>query len=114
MQTLFASVPVTDLGAAVGWYERLFGRAADIVPNDHEVMWRVADHGWLYVIDDAERAGQTVVAISVEDVADFVATVADRGIHSGPIQRVGEGALKSDVRDADGNLLSLIQVAPAG
>jgi hypothetical protein len=38
MEVLFASVPVTDLQAALGWYEKLFGRSADLVPNKNEVM----------------------------------------------------------------------------
>ncbi len=49
MEVLFASVPVADLHTAIGWYDRLFGRAADIVPNETEVMWCVAGNGWLYV-----------------------------------------------------------------
>jgi hypothetical protein len=58
MEVLFASVPVTDLRAALVWYGELFGRSADIVPNKNEVMWRVAGNGWLYVIEDPERAGR--------------------------------------------------------
>jgi len=108
-----ASVPVTNLGAAIGWYERLFGRTADIVPNEHEVMWCVTGNGWLYVIHDPERAGKTVVTISVEDLDRFVAALADRGISAGPIEAVGEAGLKSNVEDVDGNSISLIQVTPA-
>ena len=56
MEVLFASLPVADLDVALGWYEQLFGRAADIVPNKNEVMWCVAGNGWLYVIEAPERA----------------------------------------------------------
>ena len=63
MEVLFASVPVADLQTALEWYGRVFARPADIVPNEHEVMWRVAGSGWLYVIEDRARAGHTVVAI---------------------------------------------------
>jgi hypothetical protein len=78
MEVLFASVPVVSLDAAIDWYERLFGRKADIVPNEHEVMWCIADNGWLYVIQDPERAGKTVVTISVGDLVRFVSDLADR------------------------------------
>ena len=40
--SVIAGVPVADLHAEMGWYERLFGRPADIVPNDNEAMWCVA------------------------------------------------------------------------
>ena len=31
---LFAGVPVADYDAARPWYERLFGRAPDMLPHD--------------------------------------------------------------------------------
>jgi predicted enzyme related to lactoylglutathione lyase len=111
MEVLFASVPVADLRAALTWYEALFGRAADIVPNESEVMWCVAGNGWLYVIEDRERAGMTVATIAVDDLDQFVADLANRGISSGPIEAVGDAGFKSNVKDADGNVISWIQVA---
>ncbi len=111
MEVLFASVPVADLHVALGWYEQLFGRAADIVPNEREVMWCVAGTGWLYVIEDPERAGRTVVTISVSDLDQLVADLASRGIGTGSIEAVGEAGRKSNVTDADGNVISWIQVA---
>jgi predicted enzyme related to lactoylglutathione lyase len=111
MEVLFASVPVADLPAALGWYERLFGRFADIVPNEHEVMWCVAGNGWLYVMEDAERAGRTVVTISVSDLEQFVADLGSRGINAGSIEAVGDAGRKANVVDADGNVISWIEVA---
>lgn len=111
MEVLFASVPVADLHAAIGWYERLFRRAADIVPNEKEVMWRVAGNGWLYLIEDNERAGQTVVAISVSDLDQFVADLATRGVRTAPIEPVGDAGRRAVVVDADGNVISWIEVA---
>ncbi len=110
MEVLFASVPVADIVAALSWYEQLFGRAADMVPNDIEVMWCVAGSGWLYVIEDPDRAGSTVVAISVDDLDRFVADLANRGISAGPIESVGDAGRKSNVMDADGNVISFVRV----
>jgi predicted enzyme related to lactoylglutathione lyase len=111
MQVLFASVAVADLQSALPWYEQVFGRAADIVPNQSEVMWRVSDHGWLYVIQDPARAGRTVVTIAVSDLEQFVAGLAARGVSAGPIEDVGEAARKANVLDSDGNVLSWIEVS---
>jgi predicted enzyme related to lactoylglutathione lyase len=111
MEVLFASLPVATFDAAIEWYERFFGRAADIIPNDDEAMWRVADNGWLYVINDPKRAGRTAVTISVGDLAEVIAALAHRGISAEPIEVVGDEGLKSNVQDPDGNVLSLIQVA---
>jgi len=110
MEVLFASVPVANLQAALDWYAQLFGRAADIVPNDNEVMWCIAGNGWLYVIEDPDRAGMTVVTISVDDLDQFVADLANRGIRAGPIGAVGDAGRKSNLMDADGNVISCIQV----
>ena len=113
MEVLFASVPVANLNAATSWYERVFGRAPDIVPNENEVMWQVTGYGWLYVIEDAGRAGRTVVTISVSDLDQFVADLADRGVTAGPIEAVGDAGRKAVVVDADGNAISWIEVASA-
>src|ERR1700733_6114930 len=90
IEVLFASVPVADLQTVMGWYEQLFGRPADIVPNKNEVTWCVAGDGWLYVIEEPERAGRTVVTISVSDLDQFVADLTSRGISVGPIEAVGD------------------------
>jgi predicted enzyme related to lactoylglutathione lyase len=110
MEVLFASVPVSDLQAATPWYEQLFGRAADIVPNEDEVMWCVAGNGWLYVVEDPERAGRTVVTISVSDLDLFVDELASRGIRAGPIEAVGVAGRKANSVDSDGNVMSWIDV----
>jgi predicted enzyme related to lactoylglutathione lyase len=110
MEVLFISVPVADLQAAMSWYEQIFGRAADIVPNENEVMWCVAGNGWLYLIKDPERAGRTVVTISVSDLDQFVVDLASRGIVAGPIEAVGDAGHKANVVDRDGNVISWIQV----
>ncbi|MGD0054294.1 MAG: VOC family protein [Acidimicrobiales bacterium] len=114
MEVLFASVPVTDLQTAKGWYQQLFGRAADLVPNESEVMWCVAGNGWLYVIEDPSRAGQTVVTIAVSDLEQFTIELSRRGISAGPVQAVGDAGRRADVVDGDGNVISWIQVAPQG
>jgi predicted enzyme related to lactoylglutathione lyase len=111
MGVLFAGVPVADIDAAIDWYEQLFGRAADIVPKHNEVMWCVAGNGWLYLIDDPERAGRTEVTISVSDLDQFVADLASRGIGAGPIEAVGDAGRKANVVDPNGNVISWIQVA---
>ncbi len=112
-EVLFAAVPVADLAAAIPWYEGLFGRAADLVANDDEVLWRVADGGWLTVVRDAPRAGHAVVTISVGDLERSVVGLATRGISTGPIEVVGEAGLKAFMNDPDGNQIALIEVFAA-
>ena len=110
MEVLFAGVRVRDLEVASDWYGRLFGRPADIVPNDDEVMWRCADAAWLYVLRDEKRAGHAVVTLCVADLDQAVAGIAARGITGGPAEIVGDGARKVTFTDADGNTISFIEV----
>lgn len=111
MEVLFAGVRVRELAPAVDWYRRLFGRDPDIVPNDSEVMWRVADGGWLYVVEEAESAGQCLVTLAVQDLDVTTADLAARGIQMGPIEAVGDAARKASTKDVDGNSLALVEVA---
>lgn len=111
MELLFAGVAVGAFPDAVEWYGRLFGRAADVVVTDQEVMWRVADTGWLYVIEDPARAGRSLVTISVSDLDEAVTDLEARGISSGRIETVGDAGRKATMTDPEGNSIALIQVA---
>lgn len=110
MEVLFAGVRVRDLAAAVDWYSRLFGRPADIVPNDEEVMWRVADSGWLYVIRDAPRAGHSLVTLCVTSLDAVLGELADRDIVMSTVQPVGDAGRRARGQDPDGNSVDLIEV----
>lgn len=104
---------MTDLEAAIVWYEQLFGRSPDIVPNENEVMWQVTESGWLYVIRDAERAGETIVTISVADLQQLVAELSARGVDAGLVEPVGQAGWKATIVDNDGNTVILIEVSSA-
>ncbi len=114
VDVLFVGVAVTDFGQARAWYERFFGRAPDVVAHETEVMWRVRDPGWLYILRDPEHAGSSFAALAVSDLEAATAELIARGVETGSIEAEGEGALKALVRDPDGNLLSLLEVAAGG
>jgi predicted enzyme related to lactoylglutathione lyase len=111
MEVLFAAVPVADFAAAVGWYEQLFGRSADVIAHDREVMWGVAEGGWLYVVEDAERAGKGLVTISVPNLDAAVREAATRGIDVGATSAVGDAGRKAVLTDPAGNSVALIEVS---
>jgi predicted enzyme related to lactoylglutathione lyase len=109
---LFAGIPVTDFPAAVTWYDRLFGRPADIVVKHDEVMWRVADAAWLYIVEDPTRAGNGVVTVAVADLEKALAEMTDRGISTPPIEAVPGAGRKAPLTDPDGNMVALAEVDP--
>jgi hypothetical protein len=100
---LFAGIPVSDFGAAKPWYERLLGGEPSFLPHATEAVWELAEHRFLYIDEDAERAGRAVHTVFVDDLDARVADIASRGIE--PDERVtypGK-ARKAIYRDADGN-----------
>jgi predicted enzyme related to lactoylglutathione lyase len=73
-------------------------------------MWRVTDNGWLYLVENHERAGNSLVAILVSDLEGAVQELQQRGITAGPIEKQGDAGLKATVLDPEGNSVALIQV----
>ncbi len=104
----FTGVPVRDLASGRDFFERIFGRSADVEVAVDEVMWRVAETAWLYVVVDAARAGNGLVALSVADLDATVAELSRRGISPTHREAVG-GGHKATVHDADGNSVAIIQ-----
>jgi predicted enzyme related to lactoylglutathione lyase len=110
MDVLFAGIAVADFKAAFGWYGRLFGRSADVVVKDDEVMWRIADAAWLYVVADAGRAGHGLVTISVADLDDAITDIEGRGLRSEAVETIAGAGRKASIADPDGNRIALIEV----
>jgi catechol 2,3-dioxygenase-like lactoylglutathione lyase family enzyme len=110
VEIAFTGVPVTDLSVGRDFFERIFGRAADVEVAADEVMWRVAETAWLYVVVDPARAGNGLVALSVADLQATVAELSGRGVSPDRVEAVGEGAHKATLRDPDGNLVAIIEV----
>jgi hypothetical protein len=92
---VFAGIPVREIGAAREWYGRLFGREPDLVPNDVEACWEVREGAWVYVLEDAERAGHAVNTLLVADLDDVA-------IGDAALERKG-GMRTAWITDPDGN-----------
>jgi predicted enzyme related to lactoylglutathione lyase len=111
---VFAGLPVTDRDGALVWYERLLGRPADMLPNDAEAVWRLAETASLYVVVDRDRAGGGVVTLVVDDLDACLAEVVARGVVPGPIAVVGDAGRKAIVADPDGNCVAIVEIAASG
>ena len=107
---LFAGVPVADLEAARAWYERLLGRAPDMVPNETEVVWQLAEAGWIYVVADAERAGRALLTVIVDDLDGLLAGLCERGLAAGPVETLGTGVRRAEIADPEGNRIAFGEV----
>jgi predicted enzyme related to lactoylglutathione lyase len=110
INVLFAGIPVADLDAAIDWYERLFGAAPDMAPNDTERTWRLTDASWVYVVADPERAGKALVTLMVDDLDARLAAIRERGIEVGEIEEINEKTRKAEIVDPEGNRIGFGQV----
>ena len=99
---IFAGIPVTDFRAGLEWYQRLLGREPAFYPNDVEAVWELAEDRYIYIIQDAERAGGAVGMIWVDDPASEVARIAGRGLEPVDIEKHDQ-VWKYVFRDAEGN-----------
>jgi catechol 2,3-dioxygenase-like lactoylglutathione lyase family enzyme len=110
VEVAFTGVPVSSLAPGRDFFERLFGRPADIEVAADEVMWRLADSAWLYVVVDTARAGNGLAALSVGDLDTTLEELGTRGIEPVRVEVVDGGARKATVLDPDGNTVAIIEV----
>jgi len=105
----FAGVPVAGCERALTWYEQLWGRPPDFFPEPGEAVWQISDHAWLYVVTDAERAGNGLITLLVDDLDNWVTSLRARGIDVGPIQEMGPSVPGFAITDPEGNRVTFGQ-----
>jgi hypothetical protein len=103
----FAGVPVTDLAAALPWYQRYFGGPPSFLPNETEAVWQIAEHRYVYVVQDPRRAGNALLLTFVDDLDSRVAELAEGSLEPAVKATFDNGVTKMTYRDPDGNELSL-------
>jgi predicted enzyme related to lactoylglutathione lyase len=107
---VFAGLIVSDRDQASAWYARLFGRRADMLPNDAEASWQLADSASLYLLADPARAGRGVFTLIVADLDAELDRIAGRGITPAPVEVLDAGR-KCVITDPDGNEIGLVQLS---
>jgi catechol 2,3-dioxygenase-like lactoylglutathione lyase family enzyme len=100
---LFAGIPVANYAAALKWYERLLGSPPTFFPHDTEAVWELAEHRYVYIVQQPEHAGHARHTLFVDDLDTFVTQIADRGLDPAQHETYSNGVSKITYRDADGN-----------
>lgn len=100
---VFAGIPVSDFHVALEWYQRLFGCAPSFFPNDREAVWAIADHRWVYIILEPERAGGTIQTIMCDGLEETIAEIEARGLRFSKDETPDAGVRKVVYYDPDGN-----------
>ena len=105
VQRIYTFLLTADLAAAEAWYTKLFGRGPDNRPMATLVQWEF-DQGGVGLSTDDEIAGRGVMFLIVDDVAAERRRLQRLGIVLGD-DIEGDYSTLAQVRDPDGNLLTL-------
>ena len=106
LQKIYTALLTADLPAAEGWYTKLLGRGPDNRPMNTLVQWELFGQSGLALSSDDEIAGSGVMFLYVEDIPAERHRLHGLGIVLGDdIQ--GDYSTLAQVRDPDGNLLTL-------
>jgi catechol 2,3-dioxygenase-like lactoylglutathione lyase family enzyme len=106
LQKIYTALFTADLAAAEGWYTKLLGRAPDHRPMKTLLHWQLFDQGGLALASDDEIAGRGAMFLYVDDVAAERRRLQGLGIVLGNDIK-GDYSMLAQVRDPDGNLLTL-------
>jgi len=108
--TVCAGLAVADFDAALAWYERLLGRPPDARPMDGLAEWRFAGTGPIQVVEDAGRAGGSLITLELDDVREHVAGLEGRGFRDVAIDDTSsDTVLFTTLADPDGNAITLVE-----
>ena len=107
---VFAGLVVSHRDRAADWYARLFGRPADMLPNDTEAAWQLSARASLYLVADPARAGRGVFTFMVADLDGARAEITTRGLVAPPAEQVGTAGRRCLISDPDGNAVQIVQL----
>ena len=106
LQKTYTALLTSDLAAAEVWYTKFLGRGPDYRPMDTLVQWELFDQGGVALSTDHEIAGRGVMFLYVDDIAAERRRLQGLGIALGD-NIEGDYSTLAQVRDPDGNLLTL-------
>ncbi|QDZ13108.1 VOC family protein [Devosia ginsengisoli] len=104
---MFSGIPVSNFQTSLDWYQRLFGAKPSFFPNETEAVWAIAEHRWIYIIVDVERAGGAIQTIMSSDLEAVIEQISERGLSFGQEEIPAEGVRKVMYYDPDGNEIGL-------
>jgi predicted enzyme related to lactoylglutathione lyase len=106
LHKVYISLLTADLVAAERWYGKFFGRGPDHRPMGTLVQWEFSDHSGLMLSDSDEIASRGAAFFYVADLEVERERLRDLEIMLGD-DIAGDYSTLAQVRDPDGNLLTL-------
>ncbi|MBT1672039.1 MULTISPECIES: VOC family protein [Curtobacterium] len=104
-------LPVSDIEASCLWYGAVFERTEpDLEPEDGVAEYEVGGIWIQLYVDEQAEENPVSIRFGVDDVAAQHARIGALGIDIGPVECVDGAVDWFDVRDPDGNVLSLFSL----
>ncbi len=108
VRTVLATVAVADFETSLGWYERFLGRPPDERPMDGLAQWHISETALFQVLQEPERAGRSIVGLSVADLGREVAALRGRGLTPEVEEKTSEKVLFAILIDPEGNKVGVL------
>lgn len=108
IKAIFANVSCSDLAASRDWFEKLFGRAADVSPMPGLNEWNFGETAALQLFEDAKKAGSSTLTLIVDDLEAERRRIVAAGLSAGEIEGADYTSI-ARLSDPDGNLVVLAQ-----
>lgn len=107
--SVFAAIAVADFDAALRWYEKVFGRPADVFPMEGLAEWYLVNQSGVQVFQDENLAGKSSATFVVSSLEDQLAALKALGISFGPIVGVPNIVKATTVTDLEGNQITIAE-----
>lgn len=110
INSVLAALAVSDVDAALSWYERLLGRPADALPMEGLAEWHYPQSGVIQIVEDADRAGRSLLTLEVDDLKRELVILQQRGLDPGATDdTTSDKVLFATVTDPEGNAITLVE-----
>lgn len=104
---VLAALAVADVEAALGWYAGLFGRPGDERPRDGLAEWHVPGSGVVQLVEDAGRAGRSLLTLGVDDLGAELVALRERGLD--PDDTTSDKVMFAPLTDPEGTAITLVE-----
>lgn len=84
-----------------------------IVRDDVECMWEIREGAWIYIVLDVERAGKSLVTLTVSDLDSTLKELTARGVVGWSTQLNPGVYRKAVFSDPDGNTITYAELLQA-
>lgn len=100
---MFAGIPVRHYRSARLWYERLLGTPPSMFPHESEAVWEVAEHRYLYIVQEPHHAGHARILLFINGLDTLIGKIETRGLKPSKLETPSKGVQKVTFCDPDGN-----------